>query len=300
MNCILHRFFCLSYPLIFIGLLTSFSFGCQPKVQHFHTQGQSISQASYQKIVPASIFAAEILWRLGANSRKKVLAVPAMLSDNRYSNFSGTWPKQVARFHHASEELVAFGPDLVITTSFTSPELRGLLTKAKIHTLVLRPSTGFQSYRQNVQLIAQAVGAQKQGEAIIASFEQRLLQIRKNASHIVPAKVMSYMYGYTAGKSTTFDDAVRAAGLVNLAAKQGIDQFGPVSVEQLLLWQPDIIVISCSTLNCIKAENQLASALGLEKLSAQVVALPVNILSNVNESMLAIAEILQKRLSSKQ
>jgi iron complex transport system substrate-binding protein len=48
--------------------------------------------------------------------------------------------------------------------------------------------------------------------------------------------------GYTAGRNTLFDDIVRQAGAINVAAEQGLEGFPRISAEQVAAWQPDFII----------------------------------------------------------
>ena len=55
-------------------------------------------------------------------------------------------------------------------------------------------------------------------------------------------RVLSYSGGFTAGRGTTFDDIVRRAGGINEAAARGIEKFPRLSEEQVLAWNPDVLV----------------------------------------------------------
>ena len=55
-------------------------------------------------------------------------------------------------------------------------------------------------------------------------------------------RVLSFSGGFTAGRGTTFDDIVRRAGAINEAAARGIDKFPRLSEEQVLAWNPDVLV----------------------------------------------------------
>ena len=123
----------------------------------------------YKRIVAANIFSAEILWRLGKQSRKKVIAVPAMIDDPLYSNFIGVWPKTTAKFHRSSGELVALKPDLVVLAAFNNINFKEILRKAKVDYVELLPFSGFDSYRHNVRLIAKAVAGEKRGGSVASS-----------------------------------------------------------------------------------------------------------------------------------
>ena len=57
-----------------------------------------------------------------------------------------------------------------------------------------------------------------------------------------PLRVLSFSGGFTAGRGTTFDDIVRHANAVNEAAARGIEKFPRLSEEQVLAWNPDVLV----------------------------------------------------------
>ena len=52
--------------------------------------------------------------------------------------------------------------------------------------------------------------------------------------------------GYTGGAHTTFDDMVQAVGATNVAAAHGITGFRKISSEQLIQWNPDVIITSAN------------------------------------------------------
>ncbi|MEZ4269896.1 MAG: ABC transporter substrate-binding protein [Myxococcota bacterium] len=55
--------------------------------------------------------------------------------------------------------------------------------------------------------------------------------------------ILSWNHGVVAGTQTTFDDAVRVAGLTNAAKVTGHKR---VSMEQLVAWNPTTIVLECA------------------------------------------------------
>ena len=57
-----------------------------------------------------------------------------------------------------------------------------------------------------------------------------------------PLRVLSFSGGFTAGRGTTFDDIVRHANAINEAAARGIEKFPRLSEEQVLAWNPDVLV----------------------------------------------------------
>ena len=89
----------------------------------------------------------------------------------------------------------------------------------------------------------------KEGEALLLRFEKRLRVIQqKQPKTTRKFTAISYIHGYTMGKNTVLHDTIVTAGLENLAATQGLVGSQPLSMERLLVWQPDIILTSCGKL----------------------------------------------------
>ena len=280
---------------IFILSLSIFiNFFCQP----IPYKKEKIPKKDYQRIIPANIFSAEILWRLGKSVRKKVIAIPRIIDNQRYSNFVGIWPSHVHRFNRVDESLIRLKPDLIILANFNIKNYEAVFQTLKIETLHLEAFTGFASYLNNLKKIALFTKAEKQGKELRLAFQKRLEKIRKTAKKIKAYKTISYLHGNTAGSGTTLDEILNLAGLVNLSAQKGIRSFQPLSVEQILLWSPDFILISCELQNCSEAAKKFPYRLGLKAsvIQSRIIAIPANLLTSVNEDMLTLAERLQREI----
>jgi iron complex transport system substrate-binding protein len=76
--------------------------------------------------------------------------------------------------------------------------------------------------------------------------EHRLAQIQASLpKDRKPLRVMYYEPGgSTGGAGTLFDDMLQALGVINIVADQGITGFRQISSEQLIQWNPDVIMSS--------------------------------------------------------
>ena len=63
--------------------------------------------------------------------------------------------------------------------------------------------------------------------------------------------------GYTIGKNTIENDVLTLAGYRNLAAEMGIEGFKQISMEKLVIQQPDVVMID----NHVYDDNSLANVL---------------------------------------
>lgn len=247
------------------------------------------SEASgVMRIASQIVLADEVLWDLGPTVHASVVAVSAMADDSRYSRVAGRWPADVPRAAGTSETLLALGPTLVILASFTAAETRELLEHAGLRTLMLERFDGFADYRANVRAIAAAVEATDAGERVVAELDDRLATQRFDPPS--RPRVVSWNEGSVPAAGTSFDDVALAAGFTNLPAQAGGRGHMQVSVEQLVAWDPDAIVVPCGDLDCAAAAAAFASRPGLRATRAvregAVIAVPSHELYSTGAGML--------------
>jgi iron complex transport system substrate-binding protein len=240
------------------------------------------------RVASQIVLADEVLWDLGPPVHACVIAVSAMADDPRYSRVVDRWPPAVPRAAGTSEALLALVPTLVVLASFTAPETRRLLEQAGLRTLVLERFEGFADYRANVRAIALAVQAPDAGERLVADFDAALAALRLDPP--VRPQVVSWNDGSVPGAGTTFDDVATAAGYTNLPAHADRHGHLQVSLEQLVAWDPDAIVVPCGDADCPAAAATLAAQPGLGATRAvregAVIGVPSHALYSTGTGML--------------
>lgn len=279
-----------------IGLAVSWLVaGCESK-EHGTTPHDRSSATVPRRIVSQTVLSDEILWALGERVRARVVAVSIMADDERYSRVAGLWPAALPRLRASSEQLLSISPDLAIVADFTAAEARALLRDAGVRTLAMSGFDGFDDYRRHVRELAEIVGAKEEGERVVASFDERLSEIRVAAPPKQRPKALSWIEGMVAGRRTTFDDAAHAAGYDNVAAVHGHTGHVHLSVEQVVAWDPEYIVTTCGAIPCAQAEHALAEREGFSAtraaLNHRIVAIPSRHFLAVGEGMLEVVEIL--------
>jgi len=247
------------------------------------------------RVASQTVLADEVLWDLGASVRATVVAVSPMADDVRYSRVAQQWPAEVPRAAGTSEALLAVAPSLVVIASFTAAETRRLLEHAGVRTLVLERFDGFDDHRANVRAIAGAVGAKAEGERLVAELDAKLRALRFEPA--VRPRVVSWNEGNVPAAGTTFDDVAEAAGFRNLPAERGRTGHLQVSVEQLVAWDPDAIVVPCDATRCEQAAAELAERPGLRATRAaregHVIGVPSRDLYSTGAGMLDAVEHLR-------
>lgn len=256
------------------------------------------SRPTGPRIVSGVVASDEILWRLGEKAQARVVAVSAMADDDDYNQVAGLWPESLPRLGHEVEQVLALEPTVVILASFSSPEYHAAL-EPHARVIVLEDFDGFAAHKANVRLIASAVGMPERGREMVRAFEARRSAIAKGAPMDRPTCI-SWGSGFVAGGRTTFDDSAKTAGCNNVAADTGLVGHKEVDAEQLVLWDPDFVVISCAS-DCGEATAAFAQAPGMGSLAAvkagHVIAVPTPVLASVGEGMLDLAQQLQSRIT---
>lgn len=101
-----------------------------------------------------------------------------------------------------------------------------------------------------------------------------------------------------AGARTTFDDQARAAGLINIPAREGIHGHRPLPVEQLTTWNPDLIVVPCHG-DCAAARERAVETPGISATTAArtdgVLAIESRLLFSTGLAMLDTVKVLRAR-----
>lgn len=247
-----------------------------------------------RRVVSQTVLSDEVLWDLGPAVRSQVVAVSTMADDPRYSRVVDRWPKDLPRAAGTSEALLALTPDLVVLASFTATETRELIRTAGLTALVLERFDGFADYRDNVRAIATAVDAAAAGAELVEHFDARLSSLRVDAPS--GPRILSWNEGSVPGASTSFHDIATAAGYRNLPAEHGRRGHLQIGVEQLVAWDPEVLVVPCGEDDCERITAELSGRPGLRSTRAarqgQVVAIPSRDLYSTGAGMLDVVERL--------
>ncbi|WP_235031576.1 ABC transporter substrate-binding protein, partial [Geminicoccus flavidas] len=145
--------------------------------------------------------------------------------------------------HRQAEEILALDPDLVLTSTFTDSTTTALLARLGRRVVALPPVTSLAEARAQILEVANLLGESARGRAMAAAFDAALAAVPPPAgSQPRPRAVLFQANGWTEGPATLAGDVLRHAGLDNLAASFGIDAYGRLPLETVLLAAPDLVV----------------------------------------------------------
>lgn len=156
-----------------------------------------------------------------------------------------------------AEEVISFKPDLVIGSTYASRDSAELLKALGYRVELTEPPDTLDGVRQQILQVGEWVGVPERAAALVAEMNRRLADIQARYAHSPQRSILVYSpNGYTIGSNTLEDDIFRAAGFRNLASEMGMEGFQMLSLEQLVVAQPDFIQID----NYIYNQNSLASS----------------------------------------
>jgi iron complex transport system substrate-binding protein len=197
--------------------------------------GQGIAAPLPTRIMSLKICTDELLMDLVPPSR---IASVTFLSREKAA--LKLWPQaaHIAVNHNSAEEVLATRPDMILTDTFTSPQMRSLLARSGARVVEVPPAENFDQIRQVIRLVAKAVGEEARGEELIVRMDADLREV---AAHR-PKKILTVAGwgtgGYVPGTGGLFDAMLTAAGARNV--ERGA--FGYHDVESLIAAKPDVLV----------------------------------------------------------
>lgn len=193
-----------------------------------------------RRIVSQTLGADEILFSLVPPER--LVGLSSLSRDPKYSNVVELARQHPAPSVESAEDILRLKPDLIFVATYSRAETVELLAATGAPIYRLANFDDIAGVMKSIRAVGDAVGEEAAAARVVAGMEARLAAVAaRRAGHPTP-RVLSYSDGFTAGRGTTFDDIVRRAGGINEAAARGVEKFPKLSAEQVLAWNPDVIV----------------------------------------------------------
>ncbi|RKY22030.1 MAG: hypothetical protein DRQ55_02485 [Planctomycetota bacterium] len=199
-----------------------------------------------QAVVPASSGVVDLVCSLLPAAR--VAALPSQTL--RYSGLRDDASPHLARptfSVYESERILVHEPDLVLADTWQSADTTERLRESGLCVLVMSEAVNWPAIREQIVQLARVLGVRAEGEALVSAYDQRVEALQDQLGEAPRLGAICYSNGgaggWLAGAGTTNDEALRLAGLTNLAAETGRRGHVPVSFEELLVMDPYLIVV---------------------------------------------------------
>lgn len=156
-----------------------------------------------------------------------------------------------------AEEIYLMNPDLVLAGTFTAPATVKMLRDLGIKVELFAPARALSDVPERIAQMGDALGRRAEADVLIGEFETELAALRADTGPSRPRAVLTYVNSYSSGDATLAGDILRAAGFDNAAAELGLSSVGTVSLEELILLDPDVIVQGRDYPGASRAEDNL-------------------------------------------
>jgi iron complex transport system substrate-binding protein len=173
---------------------------------------------------------------------ERLVGLSELSRDPTYSNVVDEATRHPAPSIVTAEDIVRLKPDVIFVTTYSRAETVQVLESTGAPVYRLANFDDLDGVMTNLRRVGAAVGEEAAAERIVAEMQKRLAAVAARRTGRPPLRVLSFSGGFTAGRGTSFDDIVRRVGAINEAAARGIDKFPRLSEEQVLAWNPDVLV----------------------------------------------------------
>lgn len=202
-------------------------------------KGMAAQSAPPRRIVSLNLCADELVLRLAPKG--SVISVTSLATDPVSSTVTDL-AAGIPANRGLAEEVVPLAPDLVIAGAFTTRSTVALLNRFHIPVMELTiPSSVDEGYAQ-IRAVAARLGVPEKGEAMVRQIEEALASAPPPPGP-APRAVVMRPNGFTVGRSSLPDDLMRRAGLDNVAARLSPDKLGQLSLEEIVIARPDVLVV---------------------------------------------------------
>ena len=165
------------------------------------------------------------------------------LSLNPLASAAASRAAQVPSVNHGfAEEILSLEPDLVIAGAYTTPFTVQALRRIGFNVEVLGVPANLAEVREQIQLVGDLLWERERAAAVIAELDDAIAAAQ-TAGADAPTAAILQPGGFTAGPGTFEHELLTAAGFTNVAADAGIEGYGFLSLEALLLARPAYIVV---------------------------------------------------------
>ncbi|HWT63510.1 MAG TPA: ABC transporter substrate-binding protein [Ochrobactrum sp.] len=142
--------------------------------------------------------------------------------------------------HGQAEEVFLMKPDLVLAGTFSSRATVALLRDLGVRVEEFAPARSFDDITTHMKRMGELLGRKEEADRQISAMNAALSEIKRPEHKQTVA--LYYANSYTSGRGTLIDEAIRLAGLDNIADKAGIRGSAMLPLEMLIMEKPDILV----------------------------------------------------------
>ncbi|MEL4069456.1 ABC transporter substrate-binding protein [Ochrobactrum sp. GPK 3] len=233
----------------------------------------SAEAAPSQRVVSINVCTDQLAMLLSAPGQLQ--SVSHLSRDPQLSVLAGQ-AAQLPVNHAQAEEIFFMKPDLVLAGTFSSQVTVDLLRRLGLRVEQFAPARSFDDIETHLKRMGVLLGREEQAEAQVASMRARLAAIEKPQHRKTVA--LYFANSYTSGRGTLIDEAVKLAGLDNIADRAGVNGPAALPLEMLVMEKPDMLILSANErAPALAFQNFQHPALRAIEREAKAMTLPDNL-----------------------
>lgn len=208
-----------------------------------------------QRVVSLNLCTDQLLLMLLPRER---IAMLSQLATDRSMSWVAEQATGIPLFDGSVERIIELNPGLILAGTMASRESSAVLLRLgyPVRTLAM-PETIAESLRFIAE-IAELLGEPAAGQALIEQTARRLDTVRAASRTQRPRLAVVYLpNGLSPGANTLKDELLAIAGWRNLSRELGIDGYGELTLESLVLHRPERMIVDASDLEHTSMAQQL-------------------------------------------
>ena len=171
---------------------------------------------------------------------EKIVSLTWLAADPRYGNRD--IPDHIRLNHGRAEELLPLQPDLVLVGQFGAGRAAQFLKGLGVRVEAVADPTDVEGIYRQVNALGELTGHAAVAQAYTQALQKTLEPVKEVGRR--PKVVVYSPNGIVMGKGMLENQLLELAGFDNLAARAGVEYVRPVSLESVLDWQPDALIIA--------------------------------------------------------
>lgn len=156
--------------------------------------------------------------------------------------------------HGLAEEVFLLRPDLVIAGTFSTQTTVAMLRRLDIPVAVMNPAQSLAEVPERIAEMGRLLGREDEASALVAEFEAGLAALEADGTGRPRAAIYAAQ-GYTSGTQSLSGAILEAAGFANVAEEVGMTFGGLLPLEQLVMLDPDLVVLPTPRPGASRAED---------------------------------------------
>lgn len=190
------------------------------------------------KVVSVNVCTDQFVMLLADPSQVLSLTV---LSDDPQSSAMADRAGDFAQNNGRAESIALEQPDLVVASEYTDPALLNMLRQIGIEVVQFPAITALADIPAQLRQFGAVLGRDEVAEGMAQSFEAQL-RAMPEVDEKAPLAAFFYPNGYALGAGTLSHDILTAGGARNLSVELGMQGGGRLSLEQVILNRPDMLI----------------------------------------------------------